>query len=231
MLAAVADELWRVLAEEIGLLRRLTPEQVRTFLTGFLERTRIRGGVCHPLLKVYAEEQGNWYLLTKRIQPLLSPFYRSSPRFPTLFDRFQPAHRLRSRRHRRGDDLVRGLGAARPGAGAGHPGVQRPLPAGAGALAATPILHTYTQGNLHAYGLEPQALLVTAATAVVRCTHCHQQQTVAADAEAQWLGQPCLNFRCQGRFGPAERGDRSYYRRLYEQGHVERIFAQEPRGC
>ena len=29
-----------------------------------------------------SERRGNWYLLTKKMQPLLSPFHKNSPRFP-----------------------------------------------------------------------------------------------------------------------------------------------------
>ena len=52
--------LWRVPApRSSGCCAGWTPEEVHTFLAGFLERTAPRGGVCDPFLKAYAEEQGN----------------------------------------------------------------------------------------------------------------------------------------------------------------------------
>lgn len=69
-LQSVSEALTLVVREEIGLLKDLAPDALRHFVVGLLERTRTRGGIAHPLLKCDVEDQGNWYLLTKKMQPL-----------------------------------------------------------------------------------------------------------------------------------------------------------------
>ena len=109
------EKLALILPEEIGLLKSASANSIRHFVVGILERTRIRGGVYHPLVKRYMEEEGLWYLLTKKPQPLLSPFHKRSPRFPKFLadrskrDVFELIH------HQwRANNLVRRLGLAHP---------------------------------------------------------------------------------------------------------------------
>jgi DEAD/DEAH box helicase domain-containing protein len=51
-------------------------DDVRHLLDALLDRLRVRGGVFHPLLDRYVEDGANRFLLSKRRQPLLSPFAR-----------------------------------------------------------------------------------------------------------------------------------------------------------
>ncbi len=86
-LRSAAENLRLELEEEgfLGLPSGAAPELplVEYFLRGLLLRTRGRGGVDHPLLRRYIEGHGSWFELTKRREPLMSPFHSGSvlPRF------------------------------------------------------------------------------------------------------------------------------------------------------
>ncbi|MFB6371826.1 MAG: hypothetical protein ABEN55_01620, partial [Bradymonadaceae bacterium] len=53
---------------------RTSREQVRHFLEGLVDRVRTRGGIVHPLLYGYINSEGAGYMLSKRQNPLMSPF-------------------------------------------------------------------------------------------------------------------------------------------------------------
>ena len=234
-LAPVIAQLQLMLSEEIGLLRNLTALQVQHFVQGLLERTRVRGGVDHPLLKRYAEEQGNAFLLSKRQNPLLSPFHPHSPRLPRFLTEV-------SRRGVFDQALTTGGGPTWYVAWA-----QRALSSALGTveindiyrlviqqLANAKLLHRYSQGKDHAYGLAQGALRVTAQVTQVHCTSCNQVQTVARHVLAQWQGAPCLRYQCTGQYtvlaNSSDTEARHYYRAIYARGQVERIFSYEHTG-
>lgn len=225
------EHLMLILREEIGLLKDISSDSVRHFVVGLLERTRTRGGVVHPLLKHYAEEQGNWFLLTKKRQPLLSPFHKHSPRFPKfltdssnrdVFDLYLTSG-LRNtwyvdwaRRTLSGDLGVADINEV----------YRLTMPR----LTEEDILHRYTHGNANAYGLRPEVLLVTRQTASVRCTDCGHEQTVTESTRADWVDHVCLNYQCSGRYGTDTRPTQHYYRAVYDRGEVERVFPHEHTG-
>jgi DEAD/DEAH box helicase domain-containing protein len=228
------DRLHLTLREEIGFLRNLDRPALRHFVVGFLERTRVRGGIVHPLLKRYVEEQGNWFKLTKGQEPLLSPFHKQSPRFPRflteatargVFDAYLPGS---SGRNWYFDWAQRTLSS--------HLGVPESndlyrlvLPR----LVEGGLLYNDARNQASTYGLAQRALLVTPQTVPLHCTVCNQPQPVAVCEAAAWQGQPCLSYGCRGHYAPAPTAtalERHYYQALYNRGQVERIFAQEHTG-
>ena len=230
LLAAAVERLCLILPAEIGLLRDVPPDAIRHFVIGLLERTRTRGGVDHPLLHRFVTEGGNWYHLTKRQEPLLSPFHKRSrfPKFLTdaavrdVFDVFITG----SKRATWYTDWARRTLTV----DLGTPDINEVYRLTVEALADGALLRRYRNPKATAYGLEPSALLVTRQTAGVRCPVCGQHQTVAADAQADWIGRPCLSFQCAGRYAPDDDFGQHYYRAIYERGHVERIFPHEHTG-
>lgn len=227
-LDTVVEKLALILPEELGELRGISRDAVQHFVLGLVERTRTRGGIVHPLLDKYAKEQGNWYMLTKKMQPLLSPFYKSSPRFPKF---------LTDSGERDVFDLFLTSGKSRTWY---VDWAQRVLAPTLGTtdcnelyrlvvrqLADDGILHRIAKGNATAYGIEPGALLVTSNTEFVRCGVCGHQQTVTASTLETWAGRACLNYQCAGHYAQNPRPGQHYYRAVYEHGNVERIFAHE----
>lgn len=227
------ETLTLMLGNEIGLLRGVQADTVQQFVLGLLERTRLRGGVVHSLLQRYVEDQGNWYLLTKKMQPLLSPFAKRSPRFP----RFLTDTPVR--------DVFDQILSRNPGTWPVD-WARRTLSADLGQedineiyrlllpnLVAAGLLQDFPRGQATAYGIRPEALWVTNETSAVRCDTCGQRQTVTPVTGAQWVGMACLNFRCDGHYQTqqdGESGANSYYRGIYERGQVHRIFSEEHTG-
>lgn len=227
-LEPVIEKLALIFPEELGVLKGISREAVHHFVVGLLERTRVRGGIAHPLLDKYAKEQGNWYMLTKKMQPLLSPFYKSSPRFPKF---------LTDSGERDVFDLVVTSGKSKTWY---VDWAQRILSPTLGAadfnevyrivirqLADAGILHHFQKGTANAYGIEPDALLVTSDTDFVRCGVCGHQQTVTRSTLDTWIGRACLNYQCPGHYAHNARPGQHYYRAVYEHGNVERIFPHE----
>ncbi len=230
-LQVVLAKLTVTLPEEIGLLKTVSPDAIRHFVVGLLERTRTRGGMAHPMLKRYAQEQGNWYMLTKKMQPLLSPFHKRSPRFPKfltdsaerdVFDLFVTGG---TRRTWYVDWAQRTLSRS-----LGVQDINELYRIVVRQLADQGILRRYLKGNATAYGLEPGVLLVTRQTEGVRCTVCGHEQTVTHQTLADWLDRPCLNYQCAGHYALDTRSTQHYYRAVYQRGQVERIFPHEHTG-
>ncbi len=214
----------------------LPVDDVRHWLAGLLHRLRLRGGIHHPMLQSYVAEGGNRYLLSKRKQPLLSPFGPHSvlPRF--LTDRARDPQRdsaldtyVSDRSHRTWyrDWTERALGV-RPDASGLNDALREALArlADAGLLVET----TLKQGRGLAYGLEPAALTATAQVGAVRCPRCRQQVVLPANEAAQWTGRPCHQYRCDGAFDRHAEFEAGYYARVYGSGQLGRIFAREHTG-
>jgi DEAD/DEAH box helicase domain-containing protein len=225
------EHLALVLPEEIGSLAGLEPRALRYFLVGLLERTRTRGGIEHPLLGHYAQDQGNWYLLIKKMQPLLSPFHKHSPRFPRfltdtaerdVFDLFITAG---SRRTWYVDWAQKAFGQQ-----LGLTEINELYRLVMQVLAQHGLLKKHTKGTANAYGLIPKHIWVVRQTAILKCDTCGHLQTVPQAELSHWLGCSCLNYRCQGQYTREARATQHYYREIYQRGQVERIFAHEHTG-
>ena len=204
-------------------------------LAGVLHRVRTRGGIDHPLLRSYVCEAGNRWFLTKRKQPLMSPFGRESvlPRFLTdrmrgaeedpVFDTFvSKPDRLTWYR----DWASRVLGVDRKDDGLNdlyREAVRR--------LEDTGLLVRHDlKKHGHAWGLDPARLQTTAEVGRVGCSECRRRITLPASEVAGWTRRPCTHYRCPGRYEVVHDDARTYYGRIYRSGRLERIFAHEHTG-
>ncbi|GAB4433310.1 MAG: DEAD/DEAH box helicase [Anaerolineae bacterium] len=230
LLAPVVDQLALILPEELAALRGVDRPALHYFVLGLLDRTRLRGGVDHPLLGRYLYNQGLWYMLTKNIEPLLSPFHKRS-RLPKF---------LTDRAERGVFDLFVS-GGKRPTWYADW--ASRALPVKLNladsnelyrrvieALTEAAILRAVAGSKATAYGLRPQSLLLNAETAGLRCDACGHRHTVTPAAASTWRGAPCLSYRCAGHYRADDQSGQHYYRQLYRRGQVERIFSLEHTG-
>ncbi len=211
---------------------------LRHFVRGLLERMRVRGGIDHPFLRGYAGSGGNWYFLTKRKNPLCSPFGRQSvmPRF--LIDR--PA--------RTGGDEVfdpivstprqptwmRDWAAKCLGVDSRDEGVNELYRIVARRLADSGVLvrHDVSKNKgTSAWALDPKALAVTSSVSSVHCPSCSRSFFLPEDVAGEWGGMLCPQYRCGGTLeGGSDEGRDTYYRRIYRSGRLERIFAHEHTG-
>jgi DEAD/DEAH box helicase domain-containing protein len=213
----------------------LTQDMVEHFLAGLVRRLRTRGGVDHSLLASFIREGGQWFLLTKRRQPLVSPFHNRSalPCFlsdrtrvageETVFDTFisNPDRYTWFR-----DWAARALGVDRKDTGLNdlyRESVKR--------LEDVGLLVRHDQrprGN--AWGLNPSRLRVTSKVGLVVCPECRRRVPLSEDEVSRWKGMPCIHYRCQGRLEQSTDPKQSYYGRIYRSGRLERIYSQEHTG-
>lgn len=225
------ERLAIMVPEEIGSLTGLDPKALRYYLLGLFERTRIRGGIEHSFLGHYTQEQGNWYLLTKKVQRLLSPFHKNSPRFPRF---------LTDTPERDVFDLFVTAGARRTwyidwaqknfGLQLGFAEINELYRLVMQVGSQLKLLRKHSKGNANAYGLIPKNLWVTNQTVILKCDQCGHLQTAAQSELDQWAGGHCLSYRCGGHYTQEALASQHYYREVYQRGQVERIFTHEHTG-
>lgn len=229
---ALLDEAAEALEEALRIheanLADISRERLRYFLLGWLTRARQRGAVYDPLLKRYGQNQGNRYFLTKKNEPLMSPFSSESrlPRFlslglgETVFD---PLLRF-------------GGGSANWHSNWVHRSLQIPDTAGdvnalyrhaVAVLAKVGVLTLIPKTKDEVYAINPDAYLITRHTAFLRGSGMDHALTVAADDLRFWEGMPCLGWLSEDLYQADEEGRDSFYVKFYRRGQVARIFSQE----
>ncbi|MEU8425074.1 DEAD/DEAH box helicase [Micromonospora sp. NPDC048835] len=220
-----------------GHLAIAPPDDARylAFLRGLLERLRVRGAVFHEWLVPYLRRGGTrWQIWGGRPAGM--------PAFPKGLS--APAFLLATPKSRSEFDVITARGnwyqdwtsrclGLDPGDAAGF--LSRLLPA----LAVADVVAVGdTEDGNTVYGLMPGHLRVTrlddasAVTAGVGCDTCHWQQTEHPDRVADWIGQPCRQYRCRGHL-QVVRDDTApddYYRRLYLDSPVFRVVTGEHTG-
>ncbi|WLS44506.1 DEAD/DEAH box helicase [Micromonospora profundi] len=220
-----------------GNVAGLPPDDARylAFLRGLLERLRVRGAVFHEWLVPYLKRGGTrWQIWGGRPAGM--------PAFPRGLS--APAFLLATPKSRSEFDVITARGnwyqdwTARclgldSGDAAGF--LTRLLPA----LAAADVVAAGdTEDGNTVYGLMPGHLRVTrlddasAVMAGVGCDTCHWQQTEHPDRVADWIGQPCRQYRCRGQLQAAhdDTAADDYYRRLYLDRPVFRVVTGEHTG-
>jgi DEAD/DEAH box helicase domain-containing protein len=227
-LGKAAELLRHDLAEKrLVLARHQDLAHIEHFLSVFLHRLRVRGAVFHPLLDGFIKGGGNWFLLTKRRNPLFSPHSRET----------RPIRFLHSHSSHDTFDVFRGgqLHWYRDWAGRAlgcpmdDPGTPELYRQAIARLQDQGLLLALPSGNGEAYALSPEALFLTRNVRLLRCPHCQQKTCLSlADAD-RWVGQRCPRYRCDGKLVPSQTGE-TYYGRIYRSGHTTRIVATEHTG-
>jgi len=238
-LASVVEGVVARLPAKVGKLGDVIAPSVRLWVVGILHRLRQRGALWSELLEEYAKSGGNGFLLSKRPNPLMSPFGNETnrPLFlttaskPRNFDAVAGA-KGRSWAH---DFLERALGVELER--------QEVLEAYDVLLTAlkTEGFATYRDtseagafvGKARAYALVPETLLVQRRPALRRCNQCGFEVHAAGGTITDALGAPCYRYRCEGLFVETPSHDeeqRSYYRRFYERRVLGRLFSKEHTG-
>ncbi|WP_444947427.1 DEAD/DEAH box helicase [Micromonospora ureilytica] len=205
------------------------------FLRGLLERLRTRGAVFHEWLAPYLKRGGTrWQIWGGRPAGM--------PAFPKGLS--APAFLLATPKSRSEFDVITARGnwyqdwtsrclGLDSGDAAGF--LSRLLPA----LAAADVVAVGdTEDGNTVYGLMPGHLRVTrlddasAPAAGVGCDTCHWQQTEHPGRVADWIGQPCRQYRCRGQLQAVhdDTAADDYYRRLYLDSPVFRVVTGEHTG-
>ena len=229
VLELLDEELYDPLRNEIGQLRGVTKDKLKQFLLGILTRTLERGGVDHPMLKPYIENE-NRFMLYKYKNPYMSPFGGNIrlPKFLTdkvnapIFDSY-PTSRGRvnwfldwakrslhdSIDQTASNDLYRMV-------------IQ--------VLCDKNVLKRYTasRGKASVFALNPEILSVSRDVIPLHCPQDGNQQIIRSTDKALWQDMPSLAFRSKNSFYEEDSTPRgTYYQKVYKSGRIKRIFSQE----
>ena len=212
------------------------PSQIRHFLAGLLNRTRMRGGIFHPFLEPYIKSGGNGWLLRKALVPLMSPFGLRSvyPRFLTNFVAAQGA---------KGDtfDSIKSPTGSRTwlrdwasrclDVPLNEPGTNELYKRVMAALNTAGLLKEFQgRSKSSVWGIDPKVVAITADTAVVACSQCGTEVVLPAGDVDHWDEQTCTMYRCKGQLSIAGDVNESYYSRIYKSGQLYRVFPDEHTG-
>ncbi len=214
----------RVFGEEV-----IGASSVRQFLAAILMRTRQRGGIMHPLLKTYVERDGASYLLSKRMNPYLSPFgkYSRQPKFLTS----RPGHEVFDSFMGKGLTWYVDFAARCFGVSNNSPGILELYRATMAACVRSGIfLEVESKKGASVWGLNPEKLKVTKKVVALQCSDTNRRYLVAESMLDCFADAPSPVFRGNGRLHSIPLQDDVYYARVYRSGNIERIFVGEHTG-
>jgi DEAD/DEAH box helicase domain-containing protein len=223
------------LQNEIGGLRQVEPERVRTFLLGLLLNLKNRGGVWHEELDQYLASLGNSFVLTSvGERQLYMPRYNPRSRLPEfLLQRSVGNSRFNvlissstSAPSWHTEWLRRCFSRFDPNIAALAADAYRAV---MNELVTRGILFESTSTGVPVWGIRQESLRVTQNVRQFRCERCSFMLSVGPSA-AGLSGAACPHMACrQGILREQPKLD-DYYGRLYRIGEVARIFATEHTG-
>lgn len=207
----------------------------QAWLLGLLERLRTRGGIVHPWLRAYMNDDGRRWSIWGRSPAGMPKFPKGRPAptfFTTIrgtdFDSLAP----------QGDSWLtdwtsRCLGVSATEARALLGPVVRQLATGDG-----PLDQVASKKGGQVLGLKPGCVLLepiseerlSAGQAVLGCPHCDHLQPVSERRAQLWADAACPRMRCPGRLQPLRVEQTNFYRDLYRSARVRRIVTHEHTG-
>jgi DEAD/DEAH box helicase domain-containing protein len=235
---AAAADLAAIVSEDGFLESRqdaLSEEEALLFLSGLVNRIRLRGGIHHSLLRRYAKESGNRWQLSRKMNPTGPVFGRDAvlPRFllkrpprrgtRSVFDAFgQSPDRVTWYR----DWASRSLGLE-----LGDDGVSQLYEVALERLVHSGVLASLdTKEGAAVWGLNPGCLAVTDGVQELICSDCREVVRLPAAVAARWAGGVCTRYRCGGHWGAPQAIEETFYTRIFREGRVARVFAEEHTG-
>ena len=232
--ARASEHLWKELREQIGSLREVEHENIERFLAGLVQNLKNRGGVRTETLEPFIESLGNWWLLSKQHgRAVWRPNFSGYSRAPVFLtsqagERFQTLVRQKMSTTATWYEgwLEKSFHEVDPQIAAyGYDIYQLVLRV----LVEAGLLFKVDVKNAAVWGLDPAALQVTTEVRQFRCGRCSFAVSVSSSEKEGFAGTRCMRRNCDGSFDEVSSGE-DYYRRLYQSGHVQRIFAAEHTG-
>ena len=214
----------------VATLASLTDDQVVSWVRGILERIRIQGGINHPWLHTYLEDDGaRWHLWGGRKEPGMPafPYTRSAPAFPRVGGQHV--------QHQQLDNVTDGQSWY-----ARWTGRVLGVSAGHGARLVRSLLEclhrgsvlegTATKAQATVYAIPNERIMVRAtrdeelrdSTILLRCDLCQAVHPGSPATVRQLTDAPCLNGNCSGHLTPAPMAPDNFYRTFYSAGDPRR---------
>lgn len=227
-----ADLLLEPLRNRVGSLRELDREKLLVFLVGLVTHLKNRGAVLHPILDSYISDDGNTYHITQdRIlwMPRFGPGTRA-PLFPV--DRTRKGHferiignpgSAKSWYQTWSEKCFSDLSVLVSG------DADRIWQIVLEALCEAGLLEARATSSGTAWGLHPQALLISRDVELLRCGSCGYIASSERTESVHWSGAPCPRGHCRGTLVPFH-PESDYYSRFYSTSQVQRLYTREHTG-
>jgi DEAD/DEAH box helicase domain-containing protein len=217
------------LKNEISQLRSVSNDEIRHFILGLLSRQVERGGIDHPMLKSYIENE-NRYMLMKYKNPHMSPFGGNIrlPKFLTdkpnapIFDNYPTTH---GRMNWYLDWAKRCLNDSLD-----QTVVNDLYERVINALTKQDVLHSYNsaKGKAKVYAVNPRILGMSNKVVLLHSPNDGSQVPIRSTDKPLWQGMPSLAFRSKNNTYTIDTNPRgAYYQKIYKSGRIQRIFSQE----
>lgn len=217
------------LQNEVG-LHHISDRTVQQFILGIIHHMRQKGGILHPLLKQYIEQDGNIFLLQRpTFMPNMGPA-SIKPSYPVearSHQEFEPVIIKNSTwwenwafKNLNNTQEVSLIGAQTPAI------YQQTFKT----LVKFGLLgDRHTNKNAKVWGIETTVVRLDTDTKNLSCSHCHHSIVSTATELSFWQGMSCLQSQCSGHY-QEEAEKLNFYKNLYSTGNLRRIFAQEHTG-
>ncbi|MCP4157080.1 MAG: DEAD/DEAH box helicase [bacterium] len=227
-LEAAVREILPFVQEEIGGMKLLDAQHLKQFILGMLMVLKLQGGIFHPFLDKYIENNGFRFLLNRLP---FTPNFGSNLGAPRFLSK-QPVgefetllssgSQLRSRHE---NWLYRNF-ADVPMLNTHSASFFDYLLTG---LVKHRVLEKRELKRAAVWGLCGDALLVTSHVTQLRCDYCgHNVSSAEADAHL-WAEMHCLRLTCPGHYLKDESA-KPYYENLYRSADVHRLIVKEHTG-
>lgn len=220
--------LQETLVNEIGGLEKLTIDNLKQLIVGMVYHLRQQGGILHTATKGYIESGGNTFVLQylpfmpRFGSASLTPTYLSAKNLP-LFETV-----LKSSGNPTWYETwaYKLLGNYSPLIVSQLESVYNIILSHlAGILGLN-----FSKKGIKVWGIEQKALQVDVKSHKFKCNHCaHEVLSTPEDAQL-WVNMPCLRPQCSGFYRENVTLTSNFYRNLYRQGNLRRIFAREHTG-
>lgn len=228
-LQTALQQMLEPIRNEIGTFRELDEERLTRFLLGLIVHLKNQGGIYQPHLSTFIDTFGTPFVLTQKIwMPNFGPKSRTpsflttkkGSRFDQIFSA-TPTHRTWYQSWAEKCFL-----ALSPFVLASSKELYFLV---LKVLVTSNILVEKSVKGETVWGINPDALRVSARVRQLRCKYCGHNISVAEEEGELFTDAPCQRFHCNGRYEPSE-VKTDYYGKLYATGDVERIFAKEHTG-
>lgn len=232
LLEPALNQLQEQLRNEIGGLENLDKTTLHRFLLGLIHHLRQRGGILHAVAENYISSGGKPFRLQQR---LFMPGFGPSSLTPVYFVQnggFFPGFEI----------LIKPSGKATWCENWAFKLFSSYTPL---VIAQAENLYhfvlsnlvnhkvfgiRYTSSDTKVWGIEQTALKLHNQAYSLACNQCGHTITCTPQELALWQQMPCLRPECGGHYQQSERSNIDFYRHLYSQGKVWRIFAKEHTG-
>ena len=232
---SAAESLLEPLKNEIGGLRKLDIYKLKKFLVGLITHIKNNGALFHPDLEEYVRQGGNPYLISQTHKTWMPNFGRNT-RTP-IFLTDKPATKYNKFNlvisKKKSSKTWYQLWAEKCFIDI------NPMIASSTDVLYEQVLRKLIKAgicdkrtlndNYNVWGLKPESLSLSINVKQFECELCGNNVSVANEQTGYWENAPCLRRNCSGTLIKKDSAE-NYYKKMYENGSVIRLVAEEHTG-